>query len=69
MELTAKGRRASSGAALVVAVALFAVAWLLALFGRKQVKQTMPVKPESTLHSVRADAKSVRQATREGRGR
>ncbi|MGN9768459.1 phage holin family protein [Micromonospora sp. SD12] len=56
-------------AALVVAVALFAMAGLLALFGKKQVKQTMPVKPEATLHSVRADAESVRQAAREGRGR
>ncbi|MBQ1075404.1 phage holin family protein [Micromonospora sp. C31] len=56
-------------AALVVAVVLFAVAGLLALVGRRQVKQTTPVKPESTLHSVRADAESVRQAARKGRGR
>ncbi|MGK5519676.1 phage holin family protein [Micromonospora sp. URMC 107] len=101
-ELTAKGRRAGSGAAmvggaggtallgtgalvaalvlvlaefmpawvaaLVVAVVLFAVAGLLALFGKKQVKRTMPVTPESTLHSVRADVESVRQAAKEGRG-
>ncbi|SCG16581.1 Putative Holin-X, holin superfamily III [Micromonospora echinofusca] len=40
-------------ATLVVAVALSAMAGLLVLFGKKQVKQTMPVKPESTLHSVR----------------
>jgi uncharacterized membrane protein YqjE len=102
-ELTAKGKRAGSGAAmvggaggvalfatgalvaafilvlaefmpawvaaLIVAVVLFAVAGLLALFGKKQVKQTMPAKPESTLHSVRADVESVQQAAKEGRGR
>ncbi|MGS2618442.1 phage holin family protein [Micromonospora sp. LZ34] len=56
-------------AALIVTVVLFAVAGLLALFGKKQVKQTMPVKPESTLHSVRADVESVQQAAKEGRGR
>lgn len=40
-------------AALVVAVALFATAGPFVLSGKKQVKQMMPVKPESTLHSVR----------------
>lgn len=102
-ELTAKGKRAGSGAAmvggaggvtlyatgalvaafililaefmpawvaaLVVAVILFVVAGLLALSGKKHVKQTMPVKPESTLNSVRADVQSVQQAAKEGRGR
>lgn len=102
-ELTAKGKRAGSGtamvggaggvtlyatgalvaafililaefmpawvAALVVAVILFVVAGLLALSGKKHVKQTMPVKPESTLNSVRADVQSVQQAATEGRGR
>jgi uncharacterized membrane protein YqjE len=59
----------ASVAALVVAVVLFAVAGLLALSGKKQVKQTMPVKPESTLDSVRADVQSVQQGAKEGRGR
>ncbi|WP_446217437.1 phage holin family protein [Micromonospora sp. IBHARD004] len=56
-------------AALVVAVILFAVAGLLALLGKKQVKRTMPVKPEATLHSVRSDVESVQQAAKEGRRR
>ncbi|WP_200213815.1 phage holin family protein [Micromonospora coerulea] len=54
-------------AALVVAVILFAVAGLLALSGKKRTQQTMPLKPESTLTSVREDVESVRQAAKEGR--
>ncbi|RZU74459.1 putative superfamily III holin-X [Micromonospora kangleipakensis] len=56
-------------AALVVAVILLAVAGLLALLGKKEAKQTMPVKPEATLHSVRSDVESLQQAAKEGRGR
>ncbi|MEU8264106.1 phage holin family protein [Micromonospora sp. NPDC048999] len=56
-------------AALVVAVVLFAVAGLLALFGKKQSKRVEPLAPQSTLNSVRKDVESVQQAVKEGRGR
>ncbi|MEU2615668.1 phage holin family protein [Micromonospora sp. NPDC007271] len=56
-------------AALVVAVILLAVAGLLALSGKKQTSKMMPLKPQSTLDSVRTDVKSVQQAAKKGRGR
>ena len=56
-------------AALIVAVVLFAVAGLLALSGKKQTSEAMPLMPESTVASVRKDVDSVQQAAKEGRQR
>ena len=55
-------------AALIVAVALFAVAAVLALIGRKQVKQAVPPMPTAAADSVRADVGAVAAALRD-RGR
>lgn len=53
--------------ALVVAVVLFAVAGVLALLGRRQVRQATPPMPETAAESVRADVQTVKAAVR-GRG-
>jgi uncharacterized membrane protein YqjE len=47
-------------AAIVVAVVLFAVAGVLALIGRKDVRQAAPPLPTETIASVRADIATVR---------
>ena len=52
-------------AALVVSVAMFAVAGLLAVLGRRQVRQAVPPVPESAAQSVRADVDTVKAAVRE----
>jgi uncharacterized membrane protein YqjE len=51
--------------ALVVAVVLFAIAGVLALLGRKQVRQATPPMPETAAESVRADVETVKAAVRE----
>ncbi len=51
-------------AALIVAVALFAVAGLMVLLGRGQLRRAVPATPEQTLNSVRADVQTVAQAVR-----
>jgi hypothetical protein len=48
-------------AALIVAVVLFAVAGVLAMSGRKQVKQATPPVPEETVRSVKADIDEVKE--------
>ena len=48
-------------AGLIVAVALFLVAGVLALLGRKDVQQAAPPLPTDTLASVQADIDAVRQ--------
>lgn len=48
-------------AALVVAVALFAVAGVLALVGRKDVAQGSPPLPTQAIAGVQADVATVRQ--------
>jgi uncharacterized membrane protein YqjE len=55
-------------AALIVAVVLFAVAGVLALMGRRQVRQAVPPMPEGTAESVRADVRTVTAAVRRERG-
>ncbi|MEV1290180.1 phage holin family protein [Micromonospora sp. NPDC049679] len=55
-------------AALIVAVALFAVAGLLALAGKKQVKQAVPPVPTAAADGVRADVHAVSHAVK-SRGR
>ncbi|GAA3282047.1 phage holin family protein [Dactylosporangium vinaceum] len=46
-------------AALIVGVALFAVAGVLALVGKRQVKQAVPAMPQETVASVKADVDTV----------
>lgn len=41
--------------ALIVALVLFGVAAVLALKGKKQVKQAVPAAPEDTIENVKAD--------------
>ncbi|HEY0696408.1 MAG TPA: phage holin family protein [Micromonospora sp.] len=55
-------------AALVVAVALFVVAAVLALVGRRQVRRAGPPVPTAAVDSVRADVDTVAAAVRD-RGR
>jgi uncharacterized membrane protein YqjE len=54
-------------AALIVAVALFMVAGILALLGRRQVRKAVPPMPESAAESVRADVRTVTAAVRRER--
>lgn len=46
--------------ALIVAVALFAVAGVAGLFGRKKVDTATPAKPERALHGVRDDLAAMK---------
>ncbi|WP_446213807.1 phage holin family protein [Micromonospora sp. IBSANI012] len=55
-------------AALIVAVALFLIAGVLALIGKKQVSQAVPPMPASTVQSLRADVDVVTAAVKD-RGR
>ncbi|HEX4815879.1 MAG TPA: phage holin family protein [Nonomuraea sp.] len=48
-------------AALIVAVVLFAIAAVLGLVGRKQVKQAAPPIPAETIASVKADVDMVKE--------
>jgi hypothetical protein len=54
-------------AALIVAVLLFAVAGVMALVGRSQVKRATPPQPTETVSNVRADVDTVKTAVRDGR--
>jgi hypothetical protein len=54
-------------AALVVTVVVFAVAGVLALLGRNQVKQATPPVPERAKESVAADVDTEKAAVKEGR--
>jgi hypothetical protein len=51
-------------AALIVGVAMFAVAGLMALLGRGQLRRAVPATPEQTLNSVKADVQTVAEAVR-----
>lgn len=55
-------------AALIVAVALFALAAILALIGRKQVQRAAPPTPTAAVENVRADLATISSALRD-RGR
>ncbi|MFG2867113.1 phage holin family protein [Streptomyces sp. NPDC048338] len=48
--------------ALVVTVALFALAGVLAAVGRKQVGRAAPVTPEQTVDSVKADITTIKES-------
>ena len=54
-------------AALIVAVALFAVAGVLALVGKGQVKQAVPPVPERAIDSVKTDVDTVKDHAQAGR--
>lgn len=54
-------------AALIVAVALFLLAGVLALIGKSQVSRAVPPLPEATVRSVRADVDTVAAAVKDGR--
>ncbi|WP_422774389.1 phage holin family protein [Plantactinospora sp. WMMC1484] len=52
-------------AALVVAGALFLLAGVLALVGRRQVRRAVPPMPSVTADSLRADVRTVASAVRD----
>ncbi len=56
-------------ATLIVAVLLFAVAAVLALVGRAQVKQAVPPVPQDAVQGVKADIEAVTEAVRERGGK
>jgi hypothetical protein len=47
--------------ALIVAAALFLIAGVLALTGRKQVEQATPPKPEQAIDTVKEDVQEVKE--------
>ena len=51
-------------AAVIVAVALFAVAGIAALVGKKEVSQGVPPVPEEAISGVREDVDTVKQGVR-----
>lgn len=55
-------------AALIVTVALFLIAGILALLGKKQVTKAVPPEPTAAIQSVKADVDEVKHAVKE-RGR
>jgi Putative Actinobacterial Holin-X, holin superfamily III len=54
-------------AGLIVAIAYGAIAGILALQGKRQVKAGTPPLPEQSVESVKADLQSTKQHLREGR--
>jgi hypothetical protein len=48
-------------AALIVTAVLFAIAGLLAMSGRAQLRQAAPPTPERTIDSVKADVDEIRE--------
>jgi uncharacterized membrane protein YqjE len=54
-------------AALVVAIVIFLIAGVLALIGRREVKQAAPPLPEAAKESVAADVDAVKAAVKDGR--
>ncbi len=55
-------------AALIVTVALFVVAGILALLGRRQVSRAVPAEPREAVASVKADVDELKHAVKD-RGR
>ena len=51
-------------AALIVAVVLFAVAGILALTGKKQVKQAVPPAPQQAMDGMKTDIQTVKEHAR-----
>jgi uncharacterized membrane protein YqjE len=54
-------------AALIVTVALFLLAGILALIGKSQVTKAVPPEPTHAIASVKADVEEVKHAVKEGR--
>ena len=52
-------------AALIVTVALFATAGLLALLGQRQLSRAVPSEPLAAIESVKADVDEVKHAVKE----
>ncbi|MEU4688506.1 phage holin family protein [Actinoplanes sp. NPDC023714] len=52
-------------AALIMTVVLFAVAGVLALFGKKQVSRAVPPEPQAAIQGLKADVDEVKQAVKE----
>jgi Flp pilus assembly protein TadB len=52
-------------AALIVGVVLLAVAGVLAMVGRKQVRQATPVVPEESVRNMKADIEAVTEAVKD----
>ena len=52
-------------AALIVTVALFLVAGILALIGKQQVTKAVPPEPTAAIESVKADVDEVRHAVKD----
>jgi len=51
-------------AALIVAAVLFVLAGVLALMGKKQVKQAVPPAPEQAVAGLKADVETVKEGIR-----
>jgi uncharacterized membrane protein YqjE len=56
-------------AALIITVALFLVAGIMALIGKKQVSKAVPPEPSAAIESVKADVDEVKQAVIKERNR
>jgi hypothetical protein len=54
-------------AALIVAVAYFALAGALALVGRSKVQGAAPPMPEQTVESIKEDVESTKEKAKKGR--
>ena len=54
-------------AGLIVTVVLFIGAGILALLGKKQVKQAVPAMPQAATDGVKADVETVTAAVKRGR--
>ena len=52
-------------AALIVTVVLFAVAGVLALLGRGQLRRATPPEPQAAIQNLKADVDEVKQAVKE----
>jgi uncharacterized membrane protein YqjE len=52
-------------AALIVTVALFALAGVLALIGKNQVSKAVPPEPSAAIQSVKADVDEVKHAVKD----
>jgi hypothetical protein len=52
-------------AALIVTVALFLVAGILALLGKNQVSKAAPPEPKAAIASVKADVDEVKHAVKD----
>jgi uncharacterized membrane protein YqjE len=52
-------------AALIITVAIFLVAGILALIGKNQVTKAVPPEPKSAIASIKLDVDEVKQAVKE----